>query len=396
MTQYTIVLGELFEIGSSKRVFQSQWANSGVPFYRGREITRLSVDGYVDNELFISEDLFKEFSNKYGMPSPGDIMITAIGTIGNSYIVRAGDRFYFKDASVLWLKKLQSVSSNFINYWLKSPWFFDQLERGNGATVDTLTIQKLKSVVVDLPPPEEQQRIVSILDEAFEGIATAKANAEKNLQNARELFENQLESIFYGNSNHWPVKTLESVCGFQNGFAFKSSLYKPKGIPILRISNLQDDEVDLEGLVYVDPEDYRENLDRFRIVRGDLLIAMSGATIGKLGFNNHDQTFLLNQRVGKFEPGIRLQKRFLYYFLSTKVKENLRISVGAAQPNLSTEQIRGFLIPVPSLDSQAQVVESLDTIREQTLRLEVIYQQKITSLDELKQSLLHRAFSGDL
>ena len=192
MTRHKAALGKLFDIGSSKRVLQSQWRNEGVPFYRGREITKLASDGFVDNELFISEDQYREYAEKYGVPQCDDIMITAIGTIGNSYIVKEGDRFYFKDASVLWLKKVAEVSSDFINFWLKSPVFFDQLDRGNGATVDTLTIQKLKSVIVDLPSLPEQKRIVTILDEAFDGIATAKTNAEKNLQNARALFESHL------------------------------------------------------------------------------------------------------------------------------------------------------------------------------------------------------------
>jgi type I restriction enzyme, S subunit len=212
MTRLKVALGELFHVGSSKRVLQSQWRNAGVPFYRGREITKLASDGFVDNELYISEDQYTEYAEKYGVPACGDIMITAIGTIGNSYIVKEGDRFYFKDASVLWLKKVADVSSNFINLWLKSPRFFDQLDKGNGATVDTLTIQKLKSVMVDLPPLPEQQRIVGILDEAFEGIATAKANAEKNLKNARALFESHLHAVFTQRGMGWVEKLLGEIC----------------------------------------------------------------------------------------------------------------------------------------------------------------------------------------
>ena len=94
-------LGELFRVGSSKRVLKSQWQLEGVPFYRGREITRLAADGLLQNELFISESLYEELSGQHGAPDADDIMVTAIGTIGNSYVVRKGDRFYFKDASVL-------------------------------------------------------------------------------------------------------------------------------------------------------------------------------------------------------------------------------------------------------------------------------------------------------
>ena len=199
-------LSDLYQIGSSKRVLKSQWKTEGVPFYRGREVTRLAADGFVDNELFISEKHFAELSKEYGVPKAGDIVITAIGTIGNSHVVRTADRFYFKDASVLWMKRTAEVSSEFVNLWLKSPAFFDQLDRGNGATVDTLTIQKLQSVELVVPPLAEQQRIVGLLDEAFAGLATAKANAEKNLQNARALFESHLQSVL--RNKKWKWKTL--------------------------------------------------------------------------------------------------------------------------------------------------------------------------------------------
>jgi type I restriction enzyme, S subunit len=157
-------LDAFYEIGSSKRVLKSEWKTEGVPFYRGREITRLAADGFVDNELFISEEHFEELSKQSGVPHAGDIVITAIGTIGNAHIVREIDRFYFKDASVLWMKRRSDISSEFIRFWLKSPLFFDQLDRGNGATVDTLTIQKLQSVRIQVPELKEQKRIASQLD----------------------------------------------------------------------------------------------------------------------------------------------------------------------------------------------------------------------------------------
>lgn len=250
---------------------------------------------------------------------------------------------------------------------------------------------------VNVPTLPEQRRLVAILDEAFEAIDTAKANAEKNLHNACALFEGHLQSVFTERGEGWVTTKLADVCGFQNGFAFKSSTFKQTGVPIIRISNIQDGRIDTGNrLVFFDPSDYRENLDRYRIVEDDLLIAMSGATTGKLGFNTEDTVFYLNQRVGKFEPGERLNKRFLYHFLSTKIEDNLRISAGAAQPNLSTEQIKNFVLPLPPIDEQAHIVESLEGLSEETKRLESLYQQKVTALEDLKNSILHQAFSGAL
>ncbi len=104
----------------------------------------------------------------------------------------------------------------------------------------------------------------------------------------------------------------------------------------------------------------------------------------------------MNQRVGKFEPSVRLNKRFLFHFLSTKVEENLRISAGAAQPNLSTEQIKGFILPLPSIDDQERIVEALETLSEETQRLARLYERKHAALEALKNSLLHQAFTGEL
>lgn len=156
---------ELFNVGSSKRVLKTDWKTSGIPFYRGREITSLCRYGAVDNELYITPEHYDDLKKKYGVPVAGDIMITAIGTIGNTHIVRSADKFYFKDASVLWLSKRAEVDSTFINYWLKSEYFSSQLDANNGATVDTLTIKKLQSVEIDLPPPPVQKAIVAKLDE---------------------------------------------------------------------------------------------------------------------------------------------------------------------------------------------------------------------------------------
>jgi type I restriction enzyme S subunit len=292
---------------------------------------------------------------------------------------------------------IRSELNPYLSWFFRSEAFRDQIGVGENTMINQITKYMLDVISVPVPPLAEQQRIVGLLDEAFEGLATARANAEKNLQNARALFESHLQSVFTQRGPGWVEKRLEDVCGLQNGFAFKSSTFKPSGAPILRISNIQDGRIEAGNrLVFFDPKDYRENLDRYRIVEDDLLIAMSGATTGKLGFNTEDTVYYLNQRVGKFEPSEKLNKRFLYHFLSTKVEENLRISAGAAQPNLSTEQIKGFVLPMPSVDEQERIVEALEALSEETQRLARLYEQKLAALEALKKSLLHQAFTGEL
>ena len=144
-------LDELFNIKSSKRVLKKDWKTEGVPFYRGREVTELSKNGKVDNKLFISLEHYQSLIEKSGKPSEGDLIITAIGTIGNVYVIKKDEIFYFKDASILWGQKKEKINSEYVRYWFKSNLFFNQLNKGFGATVDSLTITKLKSIIIKLP-----------------------------------------------------------------------------------------------------------------------------------------------------------------------------------------------------------------------------------------------------
>lgn len=161
----------------------------------------------------------------------------------------------------------------------------------------------------------------------------------------------------------------------------------------MRISNIQGEEIETRRVVYFRPEDYKENLDKYRVVNGDLLIAMSGATTGKIGFNTTDQLYYLNQRVGKFEPNDGLLKRFLFYFLYTRVEENLRISAGAAQPNLSTEQIKDFHIPLPPLPEQQRIVGILDEAFESIATAKTNAEKNLKNARALFESHLQSVFN---
>jgi len=158
-------LGELFDITSSRRVFQSEWKQVGVPFYRAREIVRLAKHGFVNNELFISEAMFEEYSKRYGAPNEGDIMVTGVGTLGICYVVGEGDRFYFKDGNIIWLKRRSDVDSRFVEYAFQSQVLRQQIDDSVGATVGTYTIVKAKSTRIPVPSPAEQRRIVGTLDD---------------------------------------------------------------------------------------------------------------------------------------------------------------------------------------------------------------------------------------
>lgn len=404
MTVRRVKLGELFRIGSSKRVLQSQWKTEGVPFYRGREITRLAENGFVNNELFISEELYSEYRSKSGVPVTGDIMITAIGTIGNSYVVREDDRFYFKDASVLWLHRTSDVSSELINYWLKSPLFLEQLDRGNGATVDTLTIQKLQSVEISVPSFPEQRRIVAVLDEAFEGIATAKANAEKNLQNARSVFDVHLQSVFGQRDEGWEETTLEKVLAVQpqNGWSPPAANHADNGTPVLTLSSVTGFQFRPEKIKFTSaPTNAGKN---YWVKNGDFLITRSNTPelVGHVAIAaGINRPTIYPDLIMRMNPAPdRLMTEFLYFQLRTVTlrKEIMSRAQGAnpTMKKISNSAVRTLSIVVPPITVQREVVEILSGLESAVRRLESVYERKLAALDELKKSLLHQACSGQL
>ena len=158
----------LFEAVSAKRVLKSEWKNKGIPFYRAREIVQLSKEGIADKDLFVSKEHYSELKEKYGVPSCDDIMISAVGSIGYTYIVKKGDVFYYKDASVLCLKNTNHWNPTFFKIWLASPFLQEQMYKNSkGTTVNTITLEKLKGYVIPLPPITEQHRIVSKVEDLF-------------------------------------------------------------------------------------------------------------------------------------------------------------------------------------------------------------------------------------
>ena len=153
-------LKSIVNVVSARRVHQSDWRSEGVPFYRAREIGKLSDTGSVDNELFITEAQYTELSSS-GVPHPGDLMVTAVGTLGKTYIVKDGDRFYYKDASVICFENFGKINPAYLKLLMYSPYMEEQIKQNSaGTTVGTITIVKANEYLIPLPPLMEQQRIV--------------------------------------------------------------------------------------------------------------------------------------------------------------------------------------------------------------------------------------------
>jgi len=255
----------------------------------------------------------------------------------------------------------------------------------------------LKELQIRFPPLPEQQRIVALLDDAFAGLATAKANAERNLRNAREVFESHLESVFNQRGEGWVEYALGDLIEIQNGYAFKSSEYDDSGYFVIRIGNVQDGQISLNNPRYIRLTDQR--LERFVLEEGDILISLTG-NIGRVGVIHVEHLpAVLNQRVARITvKNQTIDRNFLFRFLSSRAfREGLQeAGHGAAQQNVSTKEIESVLLSVPSRIEQRAAVDEFNRFDEEVDRLTQIYERKLAALEELKKSLLQQAFNGEL
>ena len=158
-------LGSVINIVSARRVHKSDWKTAGIPFYRAREIVKLSNREHITDSLFISKDLYDKLKQN-GIPQPGDLMVTGVGTIGATYIVKADDLFYYKDASVLCFENRFGISSEYLRILMQTPFMLSQVRQASsGTTVATITIKNAVGFIASIPPLAEQRRIVERVGE---------------------------------------------------------------------------------------------------------------------------------------------------------------------------------------------------------------------------------------
>lgn len=229
----------------------------------------------------------------------------------------------------------------------------------NGVTRYNISKKEFAKIEIPIIPLPVQEEIVRVLD-AFTELQAELQKRKQQYNFYRDNLLNFKDINRGGQEIKW--MKLGEICEFRNGFAFKSNLFKNEGFPIIRITNISEQGVIMEDVKYFHMEDYpKTKMTLFEVNNGDILVAMSGATTGKIGTYKEDATAYLNQRTGKFVPKPQLNNRFLYHFLLTKVNEMYRMSGGGAQPNLSSTDLKSkILIPLPSLAEQQKIVAILD------------------------------------
>jgi type I restriction enzyme, S subunit len=293
------------------------------------------------------------------------------------------------------LKFDEIATQQFIEHYLES---IKLDEYVTGMAQPKLTQKALNSIPIPLPPLPDQRRIVGILDEAFDGIASAKANAEKNLKNARALFESHLQAVFTQRGEGWVEKHLKEVCEKITDGTHQTPKYFDDGIVFLSSRNVTSGRVDWDRIKYIDTKQHLEMHKRVAPRRGDILLAKNGTT-GVAAIVDRDTTFDIYVSLALLRALPVIRPEFLLYFINSpaaKHQFNKRLK-GIGVPNLHLEEIREVRISYPSnVDKQDHIVTGFDCLLTETQHLESLYQRKLAALDELKKSLLHQAFSGQL
>ena len=387
-------LGEvlLIERGGSPRPIDKYITNSpdGINWIKISDATVSDKYIYKTREKITRDGL-----HKTRVVNEGDFILSNSMSFGRPYIMKTTGCIH--DG---WLVLRQTdkklFETEFLYYLLSSPYVFNQFnELAAGSTVRNLNIALVSSVTIPIPPLSEQQRIVAILDETFAAITKANANAYQNLKNAKELFESYLQNVFANKGEGWEEKTLGEVCDIIGGGTPSKSNGK------FYNGNIHWATVrDMKGEIVTDTE-HKITQDAVKrsstniIPKGNVIIA-TRVGLGKVCLLGNDTA--INQDLKGIVPKKtkELSIDFLFRWLKSISSKIIEEGTGATVQGVKLPFIKSLKIAFPTLTAQNSIVQKLEALSGETKKLETIYQQKLNDLEELKKSILQKAFNGRL
>jgi len=382
---------------SGIRLIQTGNVGEGAFKDRGEKARYISEETFKRlrcTEIFEGDCLISRLPDPVGrtciLPDTGERMITAV------------------DCTIVRFDKTK-VIPEFFNYYSQSNQYLNDVDHETtGTTRKRISRSKLSEIEIPIPPLPEQQRIVTLLDETFAGLAQVHANAERNRVNAREVFDSYVGNIFAESSEEWEEKKLGDkniieIIDNDRGVNYpKKSDFHPEGYCLfMNTKNVRPDGFDFTTTMFI-TEQKDKALGKGKLSRNDVVMTTRG-TIGNLGVYNDEVPFeqiRTNSGMLIFRPNLKyIVPEYLFEILrSGIIKSQITKHVsGAAQPQLPIKTLVNFTFPLPkSLEEQRAIVERLDGLAAETSRLEAVYQSKLEAVEELRKSVLKEAFEGRL
>lgn len=334
----------------------------GLPFYQGK---KEFTEKYIGEPTTWTTEITKEAAE-------GDVLMSVRAPVGP---VNFSTQKICIGRGLAAIRATKNIDAEFLfNFLVKHE---SEIVGNVGAVFASITKRQIENLSIPFPPLPEQQRIVAILDEVFVAIATAKENAEKNLQNAREVFESNLQSVFANPGDGWEEKKLGECFKLKSGDNITSKMMIENGKYSVYGGN------GIAGM-------YNE----FNLSGSNVIVGRVGALCGNVR-HIKEAVWLTDNGFKITDYKYDFDNAFLAYLLNLK---NLRnYARQAAQPVISNSSLEGVLLQFPkSLKDQKSIVAKLDALSSETKKLEAIYQQKLFALDELKKTVLRKAFKGEL
>ena len=401
-----VKIGDICDVGSSKRIYASDYTESGIPFYRSKEVIELATNQEIINELFISKDKFNQLDEKFGSPKNGDILLASIGAnMGIPYYVNTNYKFYFKDGNVTWFKNFKNnVNSKYIYYWIKSPLTQQKfINIAIGSAQKALTIDSLRKLDIYLPPLEEQEKIANILSSLDDKIELNNEMNKTLEEMAQSIFKRWFVDFEFPNEdgepykssggemvdselgmipNGWEVVNYINTSDIQYGFAFKSKLFNDKeGKPIIRIRDISNS--------YTPTYTTEEYNDLYIVTKNDILVGMDGE------FKAHiwgGKDSLLNQRVLRIRPKDNNSIAYSYFSIKEPLRYLENSKVGTTVIHLGKKDIDNIKIVYPPNNLISKYRDIADNLINKICENKV----EIMELLELRDSLLPKLMSGEI
>ncbi len=387
-----------YNITSSKRVFQSQWRKSGIPFYRAREIAVMSEGKNFPEDLYIDTDLYNQYTRQYGGIKKDDVLITGVGTLGKVYVVKEKDKFYFKDGNIIWLQSKGRFSSRYLKHQYDMPVLINQVfGNAGGSTVATYTITNAKATKVPVPPLGEQEHIA----EALSDVDGMISSLEKLIAKKKAVKQGTMQELLTGKkrldgfTREWKEKTISEYGIFVSGncFPMKYQGNPSERYPFYKVSDFNNDG---NSRVMSKANNYISNhivatLSCNIIPKHSIVFAKIGAAISLERKRITAFDCCIDNNMMSFQPYRKEVSHYMYYLFQTIRFGELVESTALPSLNGKTIGKIAKMFP-PTIEEQTAIASILSDMDNEIEALE----QKLAKTRQLKQGMMQQLLTGKI